>query len=271
MNKRKLLPDNNIRMEPMEAILDNCIGKNEFIRQKRHYKYKTNNDLVNSLILRNLLPAEMKAYFVKVDRLNYLHEYIKRDIGYTDTPSPIGFSQTITAPHLHAYAIKHMKDYLYEGASILDVGSGSGYLTAVFGYCVGVHKNMGSVVGIDIYDSIVDYSIEKIKTYNPDLLNTEKLKIIKSDGWLGYPLKYNGPLYDAIHVGARADKLPIHLWNQLKPGGMILIPIGSDDPDGSSSLKIFYKPSNCGEYGMCIEKDKLGVRFVPLQKVSDYS
>ena len=118
---------------------------------------------------------------------------------------------------------------------------------------------------------LASLSPRPVKTYNPDLLNTGKLKIIKSDGWLGYPLKYNGPLYDAIHVGARADKLPIHLWNQLKPGGMILIPIGSDGPDGSSSLKIFYKPSNCGEYGMCIEKDKLGVRFVPLQKISDYS
>ena len=147
------------------------------------------------------------------------------------------------------------------------MGCGSGYLTAIFGYYVGVNKNSGNVVGIDIYDEIVQLSIDNIKRYNPELYITNRINIVKSDGWLGYPPKLKKPLYDCIHVGARADKLPLHLWHQLKPGGMILIPIGNEQ---FSQMKIYIKPQDCGEYGSCYQETNLSVRYVPLQKTNEF-
>jgi len=130
-------------------------------------------------------------------------------------------------------------------------------------YCVGVHKNMGEVIGIDIYDELVQMSINNIKKGNSDLFNNDRLKIIKSNGWYGYPPKENRPIYDCIHVGARAEQLPLELWNQLKPQGIILIPIGDEI---KSEIKIFYKPKIDAIYGNIYEETDLSVRYVPLQK-----
>jgi protein-L-isoaspartate(D-aspartate) O-methyltransferase len=49
---------------------------------------------------------------------------------YADSPQPIGYGATISAPHMHAYALEVLKDHLYDGSVSLDVGSGTGYLTA---------------------------------------------------------------------------------------------------------------------------------------------
>merc|ERR1719369_2212272 len=78
---------------------------------------------------------------VRVDRGNYVSTN-----PYMDSPQSIGYKVTISAPHMHAYALELLKDHLVEGAHALDVGSGSGYLTACMGYLVG---ETGKVVGID--------------------------------------------------------------------------------------------------------------------------
>ena len=49
---------------------------------------------------------------------------------YVDAPSPIGFNATISAPHMHASALELLRGHLFPGARVLDVGSGTGYLTA---------------------------------------------------------------------------------------------------------------------------------------------
>ena len=75
--------------------------------------------------------------FVTEDTLQYAYE---------DSPMRIGWNATISAPHMHAYCLEWVKDHLSEGAHVLDVGSGSGYLCAVFHQLVG---SSGKVVGVE--------------------------------------------------------------------------------------------------------------------------
>ena len=58
---------------------------------------------------------------------------------YSDRPQSIGYSATISAPHMHAYALEILHEKLKEGAKVLDVGSGTGYLTACFAVMVQLH------------------------------------------------------------------------------------------------------------------------------------
>lgn len=60
---------------------------------------------------------------------------------YSDTPQSIGYGVTISAPHMHAYALEILKDHLKEGSKALDVGSGSGYLTACMAIMVNLSYN----------------------------------------------------------------------------------------------------------------------------------
>ena len=82
-------------------------------------------------------------------------------------------NQTISAPHMHAKAIEYMESVLTPGNHILDIGSGSGYLCAVFGEAVGVriiiknkresHRDRGC-------SSLVDYSNNIIEKHYPELM-----------------------------------------------------------------------------------------------------
>ena len=72
----------------------------------------------------------------KVDRKNFIPEENFHS-AYTDMPRPIGWSTTISAPHMHGLTLEKVKDYLTPGATVLDVGTGSGYIAACFAEMVG--------------------------------------------------------------------------------------------------------------------------------------
>lgn len=67
-----------------------------------------------------------------VDRGNYCKNH-----PYMDAPQSIGYDVTISAPHMHAYALELLKDHLIPSGKALDVGSGSGYLTACMAIMMG--------------------------------------------------------------------------------------------------------------------------------------
>ena len=94
----------------------------------------------------------------------------------------------------------------------------------------------------------VEHIPELCKISKNNTKNIENMKIIESDGKLGY--KKESP-YDMIHVGASADKIPDELVNQLNSGGRMIIPIGNMLKQIDKDKKI-------------IEKDIMGVVFVPL-------
>eukprot|EP00286_Rhodomonas_abbreviata_P007499 CAMPEP_0181319848 /NCGR_PEP_ID=MMETSP1101-20121128/17797_1 /TAXON_ID=46948 /ORGANISM="Rhodomonas abbreviata, Strain Caron Lab Isolate" /LENGTH=224 /DNA_ID=CAMNT_0023427489 /DNA_START=109 /DNA_END=783 /DNA_ORIENTATION=+ len=175
---------------------------------------------------------------------------------FEDAPQLIGFNVTISAPHMHGMCLEALSNHLKPGMRALDVGSGSGYLTACMAIMVGTS---GLAVGIEHVPDLVKRSIENVKADGKGgLLEAGNLVLTEGDGRLGYPP--SAP-YDAIHVGAAAPTIPEALVQQLKPGGRLIIPVGVR----SQNLLQVDK----GTDGKIQETVLTGVRYVPLTNLKD--
>jgi len=126
--------------------------------------------------------------------------------------------------------LEYLRDHLKPGAHVLDVGSGSGYLTACFYRYI---KAKGTdpetrIVGIEHQADLVKISKANLNTDDRGMLESGHLLIVEGDGRKGYP---DSAPYNAIHVGAAAPDTPTELINQLANGGRLIVPVG---PDGGS-------------------------------------
>ncbi|KAG5668412.1 hypothetical protein PVAND_016352 [Polypedilum vanderplanki] len=180
---------------------------------------------------------------------------------YVDQPESIGCFATISAPHMHAFALENLSEVINADSKILDIGAGSGYLTACFARLIEAkakEKNTeptGIVIAIEHQPDLVKFANENIKNDDYKLISDERLKIIQGDGRIGC-IEY-GP-YDVIHVGAAASETPLELLLQLKTGGRMLCPVGPQD--GEQNMEQYDK-KNSGE----VVKDTLtSVMYVPL-------
>ena len=178
------------------------------------------------------------------------------DRPYADSPQPINFNVTISAPHMHAYCLELLKDHLKEGGKALDIGFGSGYLTVAMSKMM---KDNGKVVGIEHIKELCNFAKENISKNHKNLLDSEKLILIEGDGRKGY--KELGP-YNCIHVGAAAPEMPKSLVEQLAEGGRLVIPVGPQG--GSQYIYIIDKDKN----GKINQRRELGVSYVPLTSVN---
>ncbi|XP_034909113.1 protein-L-isoaspartate O-methyltransferase 1 isoform X1 [Populus alba] len=170
---------------------------------------------------------------------------------YVDSPMAIGYNATISAPHMHATCLQLLEENLKSGMHVLDVGSGTGYLTACFALMVGPQ---GRAVGVEHIPELADSSIKNIKkSAAAPLLKEGSLSIHVGDGRQGWP---EFAPYDAIHVGAAAPEIPQPLLDQLKPGGRMVIPVGNIFQD----LKVIDK----NEDGSISVRSETSVRYVPL-------
>eukprot|EP00123_Amoebidium_parasiticum_P021240 comp6392_c0_seq1/m.2190 comp6392_c0_seq1/g.2190 ORF comp6392_c0_seq1/g.2190 comp6392_c0_seq1/m.2190 type:complete len:256 (-) comp6392_c0_seq1:87-854(-) len=207
----------------------------------------SNSELVAHLKKAGLISSDrVKSAMLGVDRGHYSADHTE---AYNDNPHSIGYGATISAPHMHAMCLEVLEPRLQDGATVLDVGSGSGYLAACMALMVGPS---GRVHGLEHIPQLVEWSIANAKKGNPDLLNTN-LFFHVGDGFKGLP--EHAP-YDAIHVGAAAPVIPPVLVEQLKPGGMMVIPVGTV----MQELVLVTKQASGGY----TERSLTGVRYVPL-------
>lgn len=192
--------------------------------------------------------ADVRDIMKQVDRGNYV-----KHNAYQDAPQRIGYNITISAPHMHAHALELLQEHLRPGMRALDVGSGSGFLTACMALMVGA---TGRAVGIDHIPELVDLARQNLERDGKGaLLQSGQLELVLGDGREGWPAA--GP-YHAIHVGAAAAELPQQLVDQLAPGGRMVIPVGEDG--GDQSLDQVER----GLDGRVTKQRLFGVRYVPL-------
>jgi protein-L-isoaspartate(D-aspartate) O-methyltransferase len=132
---------------------------------------------------------------------------------YEDAPLPIGYSQTASQPSLQAYYLTLLRPQTHE--KVLEIGTGSGYLTALLALMA---------------DRV--YSVERVRELSQrarkalDVLSLRNVALLVGDGTIGWR-KY-AP-FDVVVVSAASPRVPPALVDQLAEGGRMLIPVGSRD------------------------------------------
>ncbi|XP_058126047.1 protein-L-isoaspartate(D-aspartate) O-methyltransferase-like [Anopheles coustani] len=213
-----------------------------------------NADLIRQLQENRFIRSKLVAQAMKkTDRKYYVPE---RSKAYLDSPQLIGYGATISAPHMHAYAMELLRLNLTPNSKVLDVGSGSGYLTACMARYI--HQKpaaTGFVVGIEHHPRLVELGRKNIGKDDQSLIETGKVILVEGDGRQGY--QQHAP-YDCIHVGAAAPETPQELINQLKPGGRLIVPVCVDD--GKQQLMQYDKGSD----GTIFQTKLMDVNYIPL-------
>ncbi len=204
-----------------------------------------NMSLINYLKKSGFIKTKkVEDAFLNVDRsLFVLPQHL--DEAYEDKPLPIGFGQTISAPSIVAYMTELLE--VDEGNKILEIGTGSGYQTAILSYLV---KERGLIISIERIRELSEMAyknLEKLSLY-------KNVKLIVGDGSLGY--EEDKP-YDRIIITAATPSIPNFINTQLKNNGIAVLPIGTLD---EQRLAIIKKD----EFGKIEIHYDISVIFVPL-------
>jgi protein-L-isoaspartate(D-aspartate) O-methyltransferase len=173
------------------------------------------------------------------------HELVplpERRFAYENRPLPIGYGQTISQP----YIVALMTELIEPDADdvVLEVGTGSGYQAAVLAELV------DHVYSIEIIDALATRAKSDLAR-----LGYKNITTRLGDGYYGW--EEHGP-FDAIVVTAAASHVPPPLIEQLKPGGRMVIPVGSRFM--TQTLLLLEKTDK----GEIITRQLGAVRFVPL-------
>lgn len=161
------------------------------------------------LIRRGISSKKILDAFLKVERHKFLPKELEGD-AYGDYPLPIGLGQTISQPYMVALMTEQLD--LKGNEKVLEIGTGSGYQTAILAELV---KEIYSVERIG---SLANNS-EKLLLE----LGYKNIKIKTADGTLGWS---EFSPYDRIIVTASSPRIPKSLLDELNEGGKMIIPIG---------------------------------------------
>jgi protein-L-isoaspartate(D-aspartate) O-methyltransferase len=170
------------------------------------------------------------------------HLFVPDDMAaraYADEPLPIGRGQTISQPYIVAYMTEALR--FRGGEKVLEVGTGSGYQTAVLA------EAAGEIWTIELVEELSLRAKERL-----DALGYENIRFRVGDGSAGWP---DAAPFDGIVVTAAPASVPEALELQLAPGGRMIIPVGL----GSQELVLIRR-----EGDFFRRKGLIGVRFVPL-------
>ncbi len=164
-----------------------------------------------------LKSPEIIQAFENIDRADFVPQ-ARRSEAYINEPLPIGWGQTISQPYTVAFMLELLQPQ--KGQKILDIGSGSGWQTALLAQIVGEN---GRVAGLEVIPELHKQSIKNISKYNFLKKGIVEMHCLNAAG--GFP-KY-AP-YDRIIAAAAAAEIPQAWKDQLKIGGRLVAPVGSD-------------------------------------------
>ncbi|MGE0826737.1 MAG: protein-L-isoaspartate(D-aspartate) O-methyltransferase [Candidatus Binatia bacterium] len=192
------------------------------------------------LVQRGMSDPLILAAMRHVPRHLFVDEAV-RDRAYEDHPLPIGEGQTISQPYMTALMAEVL--HLAEGEHVLEVGTGSGYLTAVL-----------AEQGVRVSSIEMSAQLAGRAKILLARLGYDTVTIHMGDGTLGWA---DEAPFDAIVVGAASPGIPRPLLSQLRMGGRLVVPIGEEDLQ--TLVRIWKEPGGLREeyFGEC--------RFVKLQ------
>jgi protein-L-isoaspartate(D-aspartate) O-methyltransferase len=173
------------------------------------------------------------------------HEFVPQPLwnsAYEDRPLPIGEGQTISQPYIVAAMLERLALQGNEKERVLEVGTGSGYVTALLSLL------SGEVYSVERHAPLAASAESTLQR-----LEYRNVKIRVGDGSQGWP-EY-AP-FDAILISAATHEMPPALFAQLREGGRMMVPIG---PSASQDLHLIHKVGGQPEV-----KILEGCRFVPL-------
>jgi protein-L-isoaspartate(D-aspartate) O-methyltransferase len=217
-------------------VATRCAGQEDYARQRQTM-------VRDQLQARDIEDPAVLEAMGSVHR----HEFVPavlRSRAYADHPLPIGNEQTISQPYIVALMTQLAE--VAEGDVVLEVGTGSGYQAAVLAEIV------DHVYTIEIIAELADTARERLAS-----LGYANVDVRAGDGYLGWEDK--AP-FDAILVTAAATEVPPPLLEQLKPGGIMIIPVGPRSQ--IQSLRRIRK----AEDGSTTNEEVIPVVFVPLTR-----
>ena len=197
------------------------------------------NQLVRTIQKKGISDPSVLAAIEKVPR-HFFFDSSFLEYAYEDQPFPIGAGQTISQPFTVAFQTSLLS--LSKGDKVLEIGTGSGYQACIL-------AELGAKV----------FSIERQKTLFEKTrsllaeMGYQRIKLFYGDGYKGLP---SFAPFDKVLVTAAAPYIPEPLIRQLKPGGILVIPVGDDIQIMTTIHKISETETRKEEHG--------NFRFVPM-------
>ena len=172
------------------------------------------------------------------------HRFVPSELqsqAYENRPLPIGYGQTISQPYIVALMTDLLE--LEAGDVVLEIGTGSGYQAAI------LSRLVSQVYSIEIIPELAESASSRLQR-----LGFDNVEVKNADGYFGW--QQHAP-FDAIIVTAASSHIPPPLVQQLKPGGIMMIPVGAVFQVQQLSL---VRKTAAGEL---TTRQVLPVRFVP--------
>jgi len=209
-------------------------------RYAEYGKYTKREKMVKLLREYGIRDRRILDAFLTIPRHIFMPEE-EVEKSYRDQAVYIGCGQTISQPYVVALMLENLD--LKPQDKVLEIGSGSGYVTALLSLLA------KKVIGVELEKELANKSQKVLNK-----LKIKNVNIFCKDGHGGH--KSEAP-YDAILLSAAPEALPEKLLEQLKPTGKLILPVGKFD-----QLLVLYEQKN-GEWKGKVITD---VRFVPLRK-----
>ena len=177
--------------------------------EKKEYSILRNNMVEKQIIGRDIQDSRVIEAMRKVPRHLFVQES-ERKFSYSDRPLSIGYGQFISRPYIIAFMTEAFG--LEGGERVLEIGTGSGYQSAILAEIV------KEVYSVEIIEDLANQAKQRL-----DKLGYENIHIKIADGYHGW--KEFAP-FDDILVTAAPDHIPLPLLEQLRVGGQMIIPVG---------------------------------------------